>query len=88
MSKGKEVKRKRGDSLRERFLSQGKQPEQTAEQLAEAFADDVAEKIRDALDKKVQQGEHLKQEMADHYCPVDFWIVVAKPDGTGVSGDL
>ena len=23
-----------------------------------------------------------------HYCPVDFWIVVAKPDGTGVSGDL
>ena len=23
-----------------------------------------------------------------HYCPVDFWIVVAKPDGMGVSGDL
>ena len=23
-----------------------------------------------------------------HYCPFDFWIVVAKPDGMGVSGDL
>jgi len=23
-----------------------------------------------------------------HYCPVDFWIVGAKPDGMGISGDL
>jgi len=63
MSKGKEVKRKRGDSLRERF--QGKQPEQTAEQLAEAFADEVAEEIRDAFAKSIQPGGHLKQEMVD-----------------------
>ena len=65
MSKAKEVKRKRGDSLLERFLPQGTQPQQSAEQVAESFADEMAEKIRDALAKKVQQGEHLKQEMAD-----------------------
>ena len=65
MSKAKKVKRKRGDSLLERFLPQRTQPEQTVEQLAETFAEEVAEKIRDALAKKVQHGERLKQEMAD-----------------------
>jgi len=65
MSKGKGVKRKRGDILRERFLPQGKQPEQTAEELANAFADKVAEQIRDAFAQTIQPGGHLKQEMVD-----------------------
>jgi len=65
MSKGKGVRRKRGDILRERFQPQGKQPEQTAEQRAEAFADEVAEMIRDALTQTIQPGGHLKQEMVD-----------------------
>jgi len=65
MSKGKEVKRRRGDILRERLIPQGTQPEKTPEQLARAFADDVVENILDPLAKKVQQGEHLKQEMVD-----------------------
>jgi len=63
MSEGKGTKQKWGDSLVELFIP--KKPEQSPEQYAEAFADDVAEKIRDALAKKVQQGEHLKQEMVD-----------------------
>jgi len=65
MSKAKKVKRKRGDSLLERFLPQGTHPKQSAEQVAKSFADDVAEKIRDLFAKTIQPGEHLKQEMVD-----------------------
>ena len=64
MSKSKEIKRKRGDSLLERFLSQGTQPNQSVEQVAEALANNVAEMIRDAFET-VQPGEHLKKEMVD-----------------------
>jgi len=64
MSKAKEVKRKRGDSLLERFLPQGTQPQQSAEQVAESVADEVAEKIRDSFET-VQPSEHPKQEMVD-----------------------
>jgi len=65
MSKGKEVKRRRGDILRERLIPQGTQPEQTAEQLAEVFADEVAEEIRHAFAETIHSGEHVKQEMVD-----------------------
>ena len=63
MSEGKGVKQKWGGKLVELFTP--KKPEQSPEPYAEAFADDVAEKIRDALAKEVQQDEHRKQEMAD-----------------------
>ena len=63
MSEGKGAKQKWGDSLVELFLS--KRPEQSAEQIAEGVANEVEKKLRDALAKKVQQGEHLKQEMVD-----------------------
>ncbi len=63
MSEGKGAKQKWGDSLVELFIP--KKPEQSPEQHAEALADEVEKKLRDALAKKVQQGEHLKQEMVD-----------------------
>ncbi len=63
MSKGKGTKQKWGDSLVELFIP--KNSEQSPEQHAEAFADEVEKKLRDAFAKKVQQGEHLKQEMVD-----------------------
>jgi len=63
MSEGKGTKQKWGDSLVELFIP--KKPEQSPEQRAEALADEVEKRLRDALSKKVQQGEHLKKEMVD-----------------------
>ncbi len=63
MSEGKGAKQKWGGRLVELFIP--KKSEQSPEQYAEAFADEVENKLRDALAKKVQQGEHLKQEIAD-----------------------
>ena len=65
MSKAKKVKRKRGDSLRERFLPQETQSEQTAEQFAETFAEEAAEEIRDALVKTVHPGGPVKKDLSE-----------------------
>jgi len=65
MSKGKEVERKRGDSLLERFLPQGTQPQQSAEQLAETVAEELAEEIRDALVKTVHPGGPVKEALSE-----------------------
>ncbi len=63
MSEGKGAKQKWGHSLVELFVT--KKPEQSAEQIAEGVANEVEKKLRDALARKVTEGEDLKQEMAD-----------------------